>query len=255
MIKSKKVKIAILILLILVVGAVAVMGFFSLQNKEFSFQNLKKSDIKEIAINIREVFYYTLDEAEIDTIYKLIKEIHPEGSGEEESEYGSRKIRLTLKNGEKIVFQGEGHVLSMGNRRYYAEGNGLDNLNQYCDSLIVSLNSGNKTRADFSDLKEKTVRNIKVYEGISLCYKLDKEERQEVLNLLNTLELQRLQRVQDKEVEKRYQIEKEDGTIVEFFLDGQAPFVVNGEGYMVKNKEIVEKLTTLSRQIWEKEDL
>lgn len=98
MTKSKKVKIAILILLILVVGAVAVMGFFSLQNKEFSFQNLKKSDIEEIAINTREDFYYTLDEGEIDTIYKLIKEIHPEGSGEEESEYGSRNI---CRNAEK----------------------------------------------------------------------------------------------------------------------------------------------------------
>ncbi len=224
-IKTGKAKIIRLFVFIILICAVTTGGIFFMRNREFSFQNLKRSDIRAIAFNTREDFYYTLSDGETDEIYKELKEITWEDSGAEEVPLSSGiKVRLLLKNGEEIIFMCSGHTLVMERKAYYVEGNALEAIQGLCEKRLNSLEKENENRTEFSDLTEETVRYIKVYEGSSLCYSLNEEEKREILDDLRKLKLNRAENGTadkaengvDSAIGPRYRVEKEDGMVVIF---------------------------------------
>ena len=223
--KSKTRKPILLGLLVLLLAAgAAVAGYFLFfQEKEFSFETLERKDIQELALNTREDFYYVFDEKETIKIYGLLTEITLEDSETEDVNLSrGAKIRLTLKNGREINFKGSGHTLIMEDKAYYVEEDVLDRITEICNDLWGRLQGESDVRTDFSDLNENSVRNVKVYDGISLSYTLKDEERQEVLRTLNGWELK--VPLSGKEMpyenrKQRYCVEKENGVVVEFCVD------------------------------------
>lgn len=230
-------KIAVIIILVLLAGAIIAAGIFFFRNKEFSFQKLKRNDIKEIAFNTVDDFYYILNEKETDVIYEELRELVWEDSGiDDVAPQNEVKIRLTLKNGDKISFQGSGHTLVMEDKAYYIEENTVDNIRKICNTWWEALQKENESRKDFSDIKVETVREVKVYEGVSLSYTLNKEEKNEVLTSLNALKPKVSQEAADGNAGRRYQIKKEDGTVLEFSVDA-AVLSMNGKAFSIPEKD------------------
>lgn len=254
----KRTKIVAFIILILLVGVIAAIGIFFSGNKDFSFQDLKREEIKEIAFNTRDDFYYALSEEDTNVIYEKLQEINLEDSGADDvALQNGVKMRLTLKNGEEISFQGSGHTFVMENKAYYIDGDAIDVIDNLCYTRWEALQEENEKRTDFFDLKEETVRDIRVCEGIGLCYKLSKEEKCDILTFLNSMEIKNGQEAAADSAKKRYQIEKEDGIVVEFSVDESGLFMngkvfsiseEDGEALREKQEKWLEKVCEETRQ-------
>ncbi len=197
--------------------------------KEFSFQNLKREDIQKVEFNTRDDFYYTFDEEETDVICRMLQKIVYADSGTEDVDPNGKEIRLTLMDGEEIDFSCSGHTIRVQDKSYYVEGDVLERIEYKCWNKWLELCSENERRDDFYDLYEATVRDVKIYEGISLCYTLNEEERKETLQALRNLGSftnHYVSKVDETEewferMGKRFLVEKEDGVEVEFYVNPQ----------------------------------
>ena len=247
--KSKIRKLILLggLILLLATGAAVAGYFLFFQEEKFSFETLERKDIQELALNTREDFYYIFDEKETIKIYGLLTEITLESSGTEDVNLSrGAQIRLTLKNGREINFKGSGHTLIMEDKAYYVEEDVLDRITEICNDLWGRLQGESDVRTDFSDLDENSVRDVKVYDGISLSYTLKDEERQEVLRTLNGWELKVSQSGEEMPYEsrkQRYCVEKKNGVVVEFSV-GEKGVLFGDHLYSVsvdKVKELRER--------------
>ena len=247
--KSKIRKLILLggLILLLATGAAVAGYFLFFQEEKFSFETLERKDIQELALNTREDFYYIFDEKETIKIYGLLTEITLESSGTEDVNLSrGAQIRLTLKNGREINFKGSGHTLIMEDKAYYVEEDVLDRITEICNDLWGRLQGESDVRTDFSDLDENSVRDVKVYDGISLSYTLKDEERQEVLRTLNGWELKVPQSGEEMPYEsrkQRYCVEKKNGVVVEFSV-GEKGVLFGDHLYSVsvdKVKELRER--------------
>ena len=93
-----------------------------------------------------------------------LQEITLEGSGTDDvSVQSGVKIRLTLKNGKEISFQGSGHTIIVENKAYYIEGNAMTVIDNLCKTRWEELQEENEERTDFLDLKENSFWVLNMY--------------------------------------------------------------------------------------------
>lgn len=239
--KSKRTKVAAFAVLILLVGAIIAAVAFIYRNKasspQNSFQKLKRNDIEEMAFNTADDFYYILNEEETDALYKELQKLEWKDSGTDDVPLQNGvKIRLTLNNGEDISFQGSGHTLVMEDKAYYIEGNALEDIEKLCSIWWNAVQRDNENRTDFSDIKEETVHNVKVYEGVSLCYTLSKEEKNEIITFLNAMKFEKGEDTAAENPKRRYYIEKENGIVLEFSVD-KTVLSMNGKAFSISEKD------------------